>query len=229
MNSRKNILSTAIAAVLLAGLSATPFALAQLEPDPDERADMEEHEYSGELYDAWLDGKIETAYALNRHLNPFRIDTKVENGMVYLSGTVESEIDRDLAGEIAMSVEGVREVDNQLEVGEEDDLADDDDLAYDDDVVDDDDLEGDDVEEASNDFMTAVSDATITATVKTKLLANDSVKGLAIDVDTEDSVVTLSGNVESDQIRDLAEALAQNTENVERVENNLEIIEVPGS
>lgn len=217
MNSRKNILSMAIAsATLLAGLGVAPVALAEVDP---EHSEGRETQYSGELHDAWLDGKIETAFALSRHLNPFRIDTQVENGMVSLTGTVESEIDRDLAGEIAMSVEGVREVDNKLQVGEGEDRE----------FAEADDMEGNETEEASNDFMRAVNDATITATVKSKLLANDNVKGLEIDVDTDDNVVTLSGTVESAEIRDLAEALAQNTENVERVENNLEVTEMPGS
>lgn len=180
------------AAVLSACLAGAPMAQAE-----------SENEYSGELHDAWLDGKIETAFTLNRHLNPFRIDTDVENGMVYLDGTVSSDVDRDLAGEIAKSVKGVKKVENRLQVAEQ--------------------QEGE-VERAADDLMQNVSDATTTAMVKTKLLANGNTKGLKINVDTNDDVVTLTGSVESAEIRDLAEQLAQNTDSVKSVNNRLEVM-----
>jgi hyperosmotically inducible protein len=61
--------------------------------------------------------------------------------------------------------------------------------------------------------------------VKAKLLANNNTDGLKINVDTNDNVVTLRGTVQSDEIRDLAEALAQNTESVKSVENKLEVMD----
>lgn len=180
------------AAVLSACLAGAPMAQAD-----------SENEYSGELHDAWLDGKIETAFTLNRHLNPFRIDTDVENGMVYLDGTVSSDVDRDLAGEIAKSVKGVKKVENRLQVAEQQDGE---------------------VRQAADGMMQHVSDATTTAMVKTKLLANGNTKGLKINVDTDDDVVTLTGSVESAEIRDLAEQLAQNTDSVKSVNNRLEVV-----
>lgn len=185
---KKTIVATALA-LCLGGASAT-FA-------------GEKSDYSDGLKDAWLDGKIETAFALNQYLNPFAIDTTVENGVAYLEGSVESDIDRDLAGQIALSVEGVSKVENDLVIAE---------------TVE---SEGN---ETSNDFLQAVNDATTTAMVKTKLLANGNTSGLKINVDTHHSTVTLRGTVESDQVRDLAEALAQNTDNVKSVENELEIM-----
>jgi osmotically-inducible protein OsmY len=41
--------------------------------------------FSGATKDAWITGKIETAFVLNGHLNPFAIDTDVEGGIVRLS------------------------------------------------------------------------------------------------------------------------------------------------
>lgn len=188
MKSKRAVLAGAALSICLAG---APFAYAE-----------SQSEYSGELNDAWLDGKVETAFALNRHLNPFRIDTEVENGTVYLDGTVESDVDRDLAGQIAQSVDGVNKVENRLQVAET--------------------KEGD-MERTTNELFQNISDATTTAVVKSKLLANGNTKGLQINVDTEDDVVTLTGTVESDEVRDLAVKLAQNTENVRKVENRLEI------
>ena len=188
----KTMKSTIAATVMTVSLAATPVSFAGAES-----------EYSGELKDAWIDGKIETAFVLNRHLNPFTIDTSVKNGVAYLEGTVESDIDRDLAGQIAKSVDGVVDVKNRLEVGTEKESE---------------------IEQASEDFLQAFDDATTTAVVKSKLLANGNTKGLQINVDTNNHVVTLRGKVESDQVRDLAEALAQNTDGVAGVENKLEIM-----
>ena len=77
MNMRKNILSTSLASAVLAmTLGGGSVAFADDDPKDDPRyTEAGEPEYSGELRDAWLDGKIETAFALNSHLNPFRIDT----------------------------------------------------------------------------------------------------------------------------------------------------------
>jgi hyperosmotically inducible periplasmic protein len=64
----------------------------------------------------------------------------------------------------------------------------------------------------------AVSDATITARVKTKLLA-DGVTGTT--VDTTDGVVTLAGSVAGDEQKAKAETDARETEGVKDVKNEL--------
>ncbi len=50
------------------------------------------------------------------HLNPFDIQVDVKQGMVNLSGTVESYVDRDLAEELARGAGGVKDVINLIEV-----------------------------------------------------------------------------------------------------------------
>jgi osmotically-inducible protein OsmY len=157
------------------------------------------------LRDAWLDGKLEASFALNRHLNPFTIDTEVENGMVRLSGHVDSEIDRELATEVAKNVEGVTAVRNDLEVraGKDDSAA-----------------------ERPNErtFAQRVDDATTTAAVKSRLLIEDQTQGLRINVSTLDHVVTLSGEVQSDEEKRLAEQIAGNVDEVQRVQNELQVV-----
>ncbi len=73
-------------------------------------------EREGAAKDAYIDGKLEAVYALNRHLSAFAIDTEVDNGIVNLTGKVQADIDRDLAGELAENVEGVVEVNNDLTI-----------------------------------------------------------------------------------------------------------------
>jgi osmotically-inducible protein OsmY len=187
----------AIAALALsAGLSAAAFA-----GDDRSKAD----EWQGNAHDAWLDGKIETSYTLNRYLNPFTIDTKVKNGVVTLSGEVDSKIDKELAEEIAKGTEGVTKVHNELQVvaGTRDANQ----------------------QQSGNarDFGDFVDDATITARVKYALIANDSTEGLSIDVDTMDREVTLSGEVSSAQEKQLAERIAGNVDGVADVNSELKV------
>jgi osmotically-inducible protein OsmY len=64
----------------------------------------------------------------------------------------------------------------------------------------------------------AVSDSSITTRVKSTLLADSMVGALAIDVDTNDSVVSLNGFVNNEQERTRAAQLAQNVSGVKRVD-----------
>lgn len=153
--------------------------------------------------DKWLETQLETAYLFNPHLNNLSIDPEVENGDVMLTGTVRSDIDRDLAVEIAKSLDGVKSVGNSLEIKE--------------------DMEDPGLPESDTDFLQKVKDATTTAQVKTRLIGNENIAAGEIDVDTRNSVVRLSGKVRSDTERQLAEFIARNTSGVLAVANELEI------
>jgi osmotically-inducible protein OsmY len=162
--------------------------------------------FEGASRDAWITGKIEAVYTLNRHLNPFAINTDVENGVVLLTGSVKSDIDRDLAEEIAKGIEGVTEVNNELTV----DLGNAGSAR-----------EAEGSSSQDRDFGTWVNDITITAAVKSRLIANENIEGLRIDVSTDRNVVTLNGSVSSAEQSDLAEEIASNANDVAEVKNNL--------
>ena len=66
-----------------------------------------------------------------------------------------------------------------------------------------------------------IDDASITAKVKTALIAESDLSGFAIDVDTSANVVTLNGTVDSDAKRERAETVAKGVEGVKEVKNNL--------
>ncbi|MFK8016292.1 MAG: BON domain-containing protein [Gammaproteobacteria bacterium] len=70
-----------------------------------------------------------------------------------------------------------------------------------------------------------VDDGTITASVKSKLLADKYAPGWRIDVDTNSGIVTLNGNVRSYVARSQAEKLARETNGVESVINNLAVVD----
>ncbi len=195
-NLRRTALAKAIMGTAVIGIMSAPVLVTAGE------SEQAHEEYTdSKMRDAWLDGKLEAAYLLNQHLNSFTIDTKVKNGTAYLSGTVESDIDRDLAVEVAKGIKGINSVENNL-------------------TVDPDDARANENEEGRK-FAQRVDDATTTAAVKSKLMANSNVKGLAIDVDTHYDVVTLSGKVRSSEEKDLAEQLAKNTGDVKDVNNEL--------
>ena len=157
--------------------------------------------------DLWTKASLMTTYTLNRQLNPFKIDADVRNGVETLRGTVDSEVDRDLAGELAQCVDGIREVKNELKVSPDASQM----------------QAGDDTDGAERSFLRKVDDANLTAKVKSQLLWNSNTSGLAIDVDTRNGVVSLSGNVASEAEANLAEQIARNTRDVVNVENNLEV------
>lgn len=193
--------------LLLAGSVATlPLAAGSKEKSADHSAAMGEdrNEYLEEdVREAWMEGKLESAFLLNRHLNNFTIDPEVNGTEVVLKGSVSSDVDRDLAEEIALDVDGIEKVSNELEVSGQ--------------------SASDKVEDSAESFASRVEDATLTAEVKMKLLANSNTEGLNINVDTEGRVVTLEGQVDTDANRDLAGKIAGNVDGVSEVVNKLEV------
>jgi osmotically-inducible protein OsmY len=158
-------------------------------------------EMTRELSEARQEGSIWTAFALNRHLNPFTIDVDVENGSAKLTGKVETDIDRDLAEQIALGIEGVKKVDNQLTV----------DSAY--------------QAKASTEpsLSQRLDDVTLAATVKSKLLWNSNTEGLDIKVVAENGRINLTGTAQTAEAKELAGRLAANTDGVREVNNLLSV------
>ncbi|MDW7773875.1 MAG: BON domain-containing protein [Desulfobulbaceae bacterium] len=155
--------------------------------------------------DIWLEAQLVTSYTLNEHLNPFKISVDVKDGIANITGSVDSEIERDLAVEIARSIDGIREVKEDLKIGP-----------------------AEDAREKKSEFARRVEDATVTAKVKYRLILNKHIASYDINVDTENSVVTLTGRVDSGEKRDLIVKLAENTSGVAQVKDNL-IVTDPGN
>jgi hypothetical protein len=68
-----------------------------------------------------------------------------------------------------------------------------------------------------------MSDAAITAKVKTAIIAEPGLKAMQIDVDTVNGVVTLTGTVDAPQLIDQARQVAQSVEGVKSVNNRLTV------
>lgn len=209
--NRKRILPAAIAASIL-GVSANVAATqAQTTDHAQPTLEQRSEQAQGAIKDAWLDGKLESAYLFNEHLSPFDIDTDVNNGVVHLTGAVDSEIDRELAGEIAQSIDGVADVKNDLVVDKAKARV----------------AQDDDAARERSGFRESVGNATLTAKIKSQLLANSSTSGMAVDVDSDNGNVTLTGTVDSDEEKELIARIAENTSGADSVDNRLMVENEP--
>jgi hyperosmotically inducible protein len=68
-----------------------------------------------------------------------------------------------------------------------------------------------------------VDDATVTSRIQARFFLEDSIKGRRIQVDTHNGIVTLRGEVASDNERAQALLIARTTEGAERVEDGLTV------
>jgi len=178
-------------AVILAASPAAQLAVADTEL-PDAVKQM-----AGS--DLAIESRLITAYSLNEHLNPFDIQVDSENGIVTIDGAVPSEVQHDLALQIARDLGAVREVKDQLKVDSSQSTT------------------------LENDLFRTVEDANVTTRVQLQLLWNSQTGGLDIDVETNDGMVTLKGTASSAAERRAAERIALNTQGVREVENQIEI------
>ena len=82
---------------------------------------------------------------------------------------------------------------------------------------------GEKVAVGANEAGRAVGNAGLTTKIKAKMALDDSIQATAIDVDTDGSVVTLTGTVRSEAERTRALQLARETEGVTQVVDRLRI------
>ena len=169
--------------------------------------------------DAGITTAVKAKLAADTTVRAYEIDVDTNNRIVTLSGEVETSIAKDQALKLARETDGVRDVVDKLQVGESAATAgvlDEEDKAEGREAAD---RAGDTADRAGE----AVTDAGITSAVKAKLLADQAVSGLAIDVDTSGGVVTLSGEVNTRAEADQAITLARATEGVSRVVDKLRV------
>ena len=82
---------------------------------------------------------------------------------------------------------------------------------------------GQDAAVAAQKTENTLSDAGLTAKIKSKMALDDSVRSRSIDVSTTDHVVTVRGTVRSDAEHDRAVQLARETNGVTRVVDQLTV------
>jgi len=156
--------------------------------------------------DARITTSVEAALATDDLVKGREIDVDTKAGMVTLNGTVETPQEETKALEIARRTDGVAGVIDNISVGRTADQPAPTTGRY-----------GETPEVSSRLNL----DPGLTVEVKTKLLTDPTVSGLAIDVDTRDRVVTLTGTVGSQAEKQRALDIARRVENVLRVEDKL--------
>jgi hyperosmotically inducible protein len=159
--------------------------------------------------DAGITTNVKTKLAADDTVRTYQVEVETRNGVVTLRGDVDTAAVKAQAVRLARETEGVRDVIDQIRVTE---------TAATGGV-----LEPDDGGEAASRAGAALSDAAITSAVKAKLLADATVRGLHIDVDTRAGVVVLNGTVSSRAEADRAVMLARTTEGVDHVVDNLKV------
>jgi osmotically-inducible protein OsmY len=154
------------------------------------------------LNDTRLTASLKTALALNRHLKNTRIEVSVHDGLVDLSGAVGTDIQKQLAGEIAGSIKNVGAVDNNLVVSKMPSL---------------------DEEGPERTLGELLDDLTIEASVNTAFMLNENVSARRIGVRSQGGNVTLTGTVGSLAEADLARKIAEDVEGVVSVNLELDV------
>ena len=191
--------------------------------------------------DAGITTAVKTKMAADDTVKASEINVDTHNHVVTLNGTVGSQAEKERAMIIARDTKGVTSVVDDLIVGPvpaattgavdrvEDQARDakekTEDAAHDTKVKTEDAAHDAKVktENAADKTGEVLTDAAITSEVKTKFLAEPGVSGLAINVDTTNGVVTLTGMVKSQAEMNKAMMVARNSKGVKRVVNHLKI------
>lgn len=157
---------------------------------------------SQDVLEARRETQIWTTYALSPYLRANDIKVSVDNGTATLTGKVGEDVNKDLAEQIALGVNGITKVDNQIVVTSDYEAP-----------------------KVSTDctFGEFIDDASITTAVKSKLLWSKHAEGLSADVDSRRGKVTLRGTADSAAQKEAAGRLARNTKGVMSVDNRIEI------
>ena len=198
----KLIQHTLLVSSLILAFAAAPMMAAAAETKSTDRS-------AGQvLDDATITASIKTALLADTRTKGFDINVDTLKGRVTLRGGADSAAAKIAATSVAREVKGVTSVDNQLIVamaGSE--------RRQDANTA----TASGEAREVMDETGDEMDDGWITSKVKTQLLADDDVSGLAINVDTEDNIVSLKGTVPSSSARNEAIRIARETKGVARV------------
>lgn len=146
--------------------------------------------------------QISTTYALSPYLRMHDLDVTVVNGRALISGYVREEVEKELAVAIASGVDGVTSIDNRIVVDSNYEVT---------------------KPKETRRYVDVVSDAEINAAIKSKLIWSKHADGMDLTVTTTSGHVVLTGNVATQQTKNLAEKLSRDTQGVNSVDNRIEI------
>lgn len=144
--------------------------------------------------DSAVTAKVKTALIESKQVKAHQVDVETFRGVVQLNGFVDSADAKTAATNLARSVNGVREVRNNLAVSAD-----------------------------SNTTGEAVDDSVVTAKVKSALITDPTTKAHQINVETDKGIVQLAGFVDTAAEKSRATAVARSIDGVRDVRNELDV------
>ena len=160
---------------------------------------------SQDVINARQETQIWTTYALSPYLRANDLKVSVDSGKATLTGNVEEGVNKDLAKQIALGVDGIKSVDNQIVV--QPDYA-------------------PPQRSSARTYGESMDDAGISAAVKSKLVWSKHTDGMTTEVETKSGKVTLRGTADSAASKEHAKSLAMDTRGVVSVDNQLVVKDV---
>jgi osmotically-inducible protein OsmY len=157
-------------------------------------------ENPAENSDGWIGLQVKTSLLYNRNVSGINTQVFVTDGIVTLKGEAENQAQKDLAGEYAKDINGVKDVKNEMTIAKISN-------------------------EPKKTMGEKIDDASITAQIKMLLLTHRSTNAFKTGVTTDNGVVTLSGNTSSAAGKDMVAKVANDVNGVIQVINNMTIVE----
>ena len=173
-------------------------------------------ETAAEKSDAWITARVMSTLTFHRNVNGDTTKVYTKDGHVTLNGEATSSAQKDLTGEYAKDVSGVKDVKNDMTVSK---AKNPEDRSVTEKIGDTASKVGDKV----GDMKESVDDASTTALVKMTLLYHQSTSALNTTVKTNDGVVTLGGKAKNAAEKDLATKLIRDVHGVKNVINTMAI------
>lgn len=154
-----------------------------------------------ERSDSWIALKIRSRLLVKGNVSAANTKVDVRDGVVLLTGTADNVAQKELTEVYAKEIEGVKSVDNKLVVKENSDTT----------------------RTSTSTVGEKIDDASITTQVKVALLRHKSTSALKTKVDTNDGVITISGEANSDAEKALVSKLARDVRGVRSVDNQMTV------
>lgn len=171
------------------------------------------------LSDSWITTQIYSKFFVDRDIKARNLTVHTDHGVVTLSGAVESAAEHDRAVSTAKSVDGVKQVVDKLSrvPAEKADRGASGAASR----------QAESIKEhakiAADRVGKEISDTLVTTKVQAMFYLDREVKAADIDVTTHDGVVTLSGTVDNEAVRQKAVADARSTDGVKQVVDKLTV------
>ncbi|MBU1087303.1 MAG: BON domain-containing protein [Candidatus Omnitrophica bacterium] len=151
--------------------------------------------------DGWISLQIKSSLLFNRNVSGINTQVFVKDGIVTLKGEAANQAQKDLAGAYSRDVSGVKDVKNEITIAKI-------------------------PAEPKQTMGEKIDDASITAQVKVAFLSHHSTSAFKTGVQTNNGVVTLTGNAVNSASKDMAGKVANDVNGVTQVINNMTVDQI---